>query len=110
MTRAWRFREWLARGLMGLLLAVSAAPCAAPAAPALAVKTCQVRPHDPCGPASSAAAASCVQLACQVLLEPAGAAAPDQRTWCETPAVLAQHHPSDRAITPVDPPPRTSMD
>ena len=103
-------RGWLAAWLMGLLLAFSAAPCAAPAyaAPTQPVIS---KPFDPClGAATAPGGALCGQLACQTLTAPAPFASADDRLSV-SPAQF--HTPVAPAIgrcdAPADPPPRPPM-
>jgi len=109
LARLEQARGWLAILLVGLLLALSAAPCTSTAV-AASTQPVMTAPFDPCHGATPAPAIACAQLACQTLMEPASAAASD----CKPSVEPARFHSKFAALSgqhdaPDDPPPRAPM-
>jgi len=103
-------RRWLALWLVGLVLAVSGAPCSGIAAPRLGGPAVSA-PADPCRSQSRslAPAQACAQIACQVMLRPLEAAAPAAPVAAAIPYRQAADLRPGRGEPPPDPPPRLPM-
>jgi len=101
-------RRWLALWLVGLVLAVSGAPCSGIAAPRAEGPSLSA-PADPCQQHAPAAAQACLQIACQAMIAPGDG----PTRFAPRPGGLAYGEPADlrtgRHERPPLPPPRLPM-
>jgi len=100
--------RWLALWLVGLMLAVSAAPCSGLAAPRLDRPTLAA-PADPCRSHAPAPAQVCAQIACQAMIAPCQAAAFLAPLAATAPYRLAVALRAGLHEPPPLPPPRPPM-
>jgi hypothetical protein len=101
-------RRWLALWLVGLVLAVSGAPCSGIAAPQLRTPAISA-PADPCQSRNLTPAQACAQIACQVMLRPFDAAARAAPVAATLPYRQAEYLRPGRRDPPPYPPPRLPM-
>lgn len=97
-------RGWLALWLVGLILAVCAAPCSGVAAPTL--RPVASAPADPCQGRNLGTSAACIQIACQAIANLPARPEPPLPAVADAAYVAWSDLPVGRGDPPPDPPPR----